>query len=677
MMSEILKKAPKTPMPGIVKPMLATLVDDPFDDPGWLFEVKWDGYRTISFIRNGSVFLQSRNGKAFTDKYYPISEALKRWQFGAVIDGEIIVLDKRGVSNFGALQNWRSEADGELVMYVFDLLWYEGRNLMKLPLAERQEILREVFPEGDDRIRLSEIFPEKGKEFFEVAGKLGLEGMIAKRADSTYIPDNRSKSWLKIKVHKRQEVVIGGYTINEGTGKLFSALLLGVFNDGRLQFAGKVGTGFNDRSQREMMKLFKPLEIPASPFSTEPDVNQPSRFRPNPPRADVVWLKPELVCEVTYAEITSDGVFRHPSFKGLRSDKKASDVVLEIETETEDVKEITGKKKTPSKSKTGSPSRIIKAPSSKYRKTLLNPNEETQVKKIAGHDLKFTNLGKVYWPDEGYTKRDMLNYYYQVAEYIVPYLKDRPQSLNRFPNGINGKSFYQKNVKGKSPDWVKTFPYTTSDGENKEFLVGADEATLLWMANLGCIEMNPWFSRVQAEDNPDFCIIDLDPDKNTFEQVIEAANETRKVLEMLGVPSWPKTSGSTGIHIYIPLAAKYTYDQSQMFAKLIVNLVHKQIPGFTSVERLVKNRHGKMYLDHLQNRPGATVAGPYSLRPKPGATVSMPLHWDEVKPGLKMTDFTIENAIARVRSEGDLFKGVLGKGIDIGKVLAKAEPALA
>jgi bifunctional non-homologous end joining protein LigD len=671
MTPDLLKKVPKTAMPGIVKPMLATLVDDPFDDPGWMFEVKWDGYRTISFIRNGNVFLQSRNGKNFTEKYYPIAESLNNWKFSAVVDGEIIVLNNRGVSDFGKLQNWRSESDGELVMYVFDLLWYEGRNLMKLPLADRQAILREVFPANDDRIRLSEVFESRGTEFFRAAEKLGLEGIIAKKADSTYIPDNRSKSWLKIKIHKRQETVIGGYTVNQGTDKLFSALLLGVYEKGQLKYVGKVGTGFTDKLQNEMMKMFSPLKINKSPFSTEPDVNQPSRFRPNPPRAEAVWLKPGLVCEVVYSEITSDGVFRHPSFKGMRTDKKASEVVREYESDTDLV--ISDKKMNVSKSE----KQFIKAPpGKKTRRSLLNPNEETQVKNICGHELKFTNLSKVYWPDEGITKRDMLNYYYQVAEYIVPYLKDRPQSLNRFPNGITGKSFYQKNVKGKSPDWVRRFPYSTSDGEDKEFLVGADEATLLWMANLGCIEMNPWFSRIQSEDNPDFCIIDLDPDKNTFEQVIQAANEVRKVLEMLKVPSYPKTSGSTGIHIYIPLDAKYSYDQSQMFAKIIVNLVHKQIPDFTSVERLVKNRHGKMYLDHLQNRPGATVTGPYSLRPKPGAPVSMPLHWDEVKKGLNMTDFNIKNAVARLKKEGDLFRRVLGEGIDMESVLERAEPAL-
>ncbi|HEX2919698.1 MAG TPA: DNA ligase D [Bacteroidales bacterium] len=665
--SEILENAPSSKMPDTVKPMLATLVDDPFDDPDWFFEVKWDGFRTIALVDNGKVQLLSRNGKSFTEKYYPVRESLEQWRFRAVIDTELVVLNKKGVSDFGSLQNWRSEADGELIVYVFDLLWYEGKNLMNLPLEQRNSLLREIFLEGDDRIRLSEVFPEKGRNFFKAAGDLGLEGIIAKKSDSKYQQGYRSKSWLKIKVHKRQEVVIGGYTINEGTDKLFSALLLGVFENGKLRFVGKVGTGFNENMQKEMMQLFNQRIIKDSPFDMEPDVNQPSRFRPNPPRAKAIWLKPDLVCEVSYAEMTSDGVFRHPSFKGLRSDKKAAEVVAEKETP---VDAIVGNVESSEKE-----NRYVKAPVPHSRSTLLNPTEETQVKNISGHDLKFTNLSKVYWPDEGITKREMLNYYYQVSEFIVPYLKDRPQSLNRFPNGINGKSFYQKNVKGKSPEWVRTFPYTTSDGEKKEFLVGADEATLLWMANLGSIEMNPWFSRIQAEDNPDFCIIDLDPDQNTFDQVIEAAQVTKSILEMLGVESYPKTSGSTGIHIYIPLGAKYTYDQSQMFAKLIVNMVHERIPGYTSIERLVKKRHGKMYLDHLQNRPGATVAGPYSLRPKPGATVSMPLHWDEVKKGMKMTDFTIKNAIARLKKEGDLFRNVLGEGIEMEEILKKIEQA--
>ena len=665
--SALIKSAPKTAFPQNVKPMKATLVDEPFDDPDWLYEVKWDGYRAVGFINKGDVKLVSRNNLPF-DKYYPIIKALKDWKINAVIDGEILVLDDRGISDFGALQNWRSEADGQLVYYVFDLLWYEGKNLMGLPLRDRLAILKDMLPTDNDNIRQSKVFEANGIEFFKAAERIGLEGIIAKKASSVYTSDLRSREWLKIKVHRRQEVVIAGFTKNEGTSKPFSALALGVYDNGTLRYVGKVGTGFNDKMQKEMMAQFKPLITGESPFDVEPDVDKPSRFRPKRLGAKPTWLKPELVGEVAFAEVTSDGVFRQASFKGMRTDKKAKDVILEIPKDTtETVEEV-------DKQDTGAHSDAIEPPKEKGRKTLLNPADETQVRKICGHDIKFTHLSKVYWPEDKVTKRDMFNYYYQVAEYILPYLKDRPMSLNRFPNGIHGPSFYQKDVKGKAPDWItKTFPYTTSDGEDKEYLVGSDEAVLLWMATLGCIEMNPWFSRIQSPDNPDYCVIDLDPDKNTFDQVVEAALEVKKVLDAVDVPSYCKTSGSTGMHIYIPLGAKYTYDQSQLFARIIVNIVHKQIPDYTSLERMVANRKGKMYLDFLQNRPGATIAGPYSLRPKVGATVSMPVSWDEVKPGLTMKDFTIFNAIDRLKQTGDLFKGVLGKGIDLEKVIKKAK----
>ena len=661
-----LKNAVESEMPTDIKPMLATLVNEPFEDPNWIYEVKWDGYRSLAYVSRGAATLSSRNNKSFSEKYYPLTAAMAAWNIDVVLDGEIVVIDKDGKANFGALQNWRSEADGDLIFYAFDVLWYNGKNLMELPLSERQAILKEVLPNDDDRIRLSQIFSANGLDFFAAAQKMQLEGIMAKRSDSAYKPDKRTKDWLKIKVNQRQEVVIGGFTNNENSSKKFSSLLLGVFDNGKLQYVGKVGTGFTEKKQQEMIELFKPLITDKNPFSFEPDINKPSRFRPNPPKATATWLKPSLVCEVSFLEVSADGVFRHPSFQGMRSDKKASEVVREIAVESKEIIE-------PKNSASKKAVKLVSKPKKSDRQTLLNPNEETQVKKINGRDLKFTNLSKIYWPDEGYTKRDMFNYYYQVAEYILPYLKDRPLSLNRFPNGIYGKSFYQKDVKGKAPNWAKTFPYTTSDGEDKEFLVGDDEATLLWMASLGCIEMNPWFSRTEHPDNPDYCVIDLDPDKNTFEQVIKAAQEVKKVLDAIGIPGYPKTSGSTGIHIYIPLGAKYSYDQSQMFGKLIVSIVHNQLPEFTSIERFIKNRGGKMYLDFLQNRPGATIAGPYSLRPKPGATVSMPLHWDELKVGLQMKDFTIKNAIQRVRTEGDLFIGSLQEGIDMEKALQKAK----
>jgi len=664
----VLKKGKRSKMPQKVKPMLATLVNAPFDDPEWTYEVKWDGYRSVAYINNGVAELSSRNNKSFTEKYYPLANTMKEWSINAVLDGEILVIGKDGKANFGALQNWRSEADGDLVYYAFDLLWYEGQDIMGLPLFQRQAILKEILPTNDDHVRLSQVFTASGLEFFEAAKKMNLEGIMAKKSGSTYHPDARSKEWLKVKVNQRQEVVIGGFTKNEGSSKTFSSLLLGIYENGILHYVGKVGTGFNSKKQKEMMEEFKPLITDTIPFSSEPDVNKPSRFRPNPPKAVATWLKPELVCEVSFAEVTADGVFRHPSFEGMRADKKAIDVVRETATATKDITEAApGKHLEPE-------TKLVAAPVRGGKQTLLNPSEETQVKKVNGHNLKFSNLSKVYWPEEGYTKRDMFNYYYQVAEFILPYLKDRPLSLNRYPGGINGKSFYQKDVKGKAPDWAKTFPYTTSDGEDKEFLVGDNEATLLWMASLGCIEMNPWFSRTVHPDNPDYCVIDLDPsDTTTFEQVIQAAQEVKKVLDAINVVSYVKTSGSTGIHIYIPLGAKYSYDQSQMFARLLVSIVHDALPDFSSLERKIKDRNGKMYLDFLQNRPGATIACAYSLRPKPGATVSMPLHWDEVKKGLTMKNFTIANALNRIKTEGDLFKGTLGEGIDMEKALAKAQ----
>ena len=662
----ILQKVSKSTIPTAIKPMLATLVDEPFDDDAWQYEVKWDGYRALAFINKGNVDLLSRNNKSFNDKFYPIYDLLSEWKINAVLDGEILVLNDKGISQFGALQNWRSEADGELVFYVFDLLWYDGKNMMELPLYQRQAILNEILPSDDDRVRLGKVFKASGIDFFAAAEKMGLEGIIAKKINSTYVPDRRSKDWLKIKISKRQEVVIAGFTKNEDTSKTFSSLLLGVYEKGKLQYVGKVGTGFSDQLQKTMINQFDSLIISKSPFDELPDVNKPSRFRPNPPKAKATWLKPELVCEVAFTEVTEDGVFRHPSFKGMREDKKAKDVIREEEIAIEEVV----KQKEPEYQKH---SAAIKAPKHSERKTLLNPKEQTQVRKVKGHELKFTNLSKIYWPEDKVTKRDMFNFYYQIADYILPYLKDRPQSLNRFPGGIHGKSFYQKDVKGKAPDWAKTFPYENGDGEKKEYLVGTDESSLLWMASLGCIEMNPWFSRIQSPDHPDYCVIDLDPDKNTFDQVVEAALETKKILDAIDVPSYCKTSGSTGMHIYIPLNAKYSYDQSQMFAKLVVSLVHKQIPEYTSLERMISARKGKMYLDFLQNRPGATIAGPYSLRPKIGATVSMPLHWDEVKKGLKMKDFNIFNAMDRLKVEGDLFKGVLGKGIDLKMAVNKAK----
>lgn len=669
------------PVPSNVKPMLATLVDKPFDEPGWLYEVKWDGYRALIYLKDGKVQMSSRNNKSFNEKFYSLYNALLKWKIDAVIDGEIIVADKKGISNFSKLQGWRSEADGELIFYMFDILWLNGHDLTKLPLTRRKEILKKVAP-SINNIRLSESFDAGAAEFFEVAKKINLEGIIAKKADSKYFPGQRSKEWLKIKTGKRQEVVIGGFTNNEGSNKTFSALLVGVYENKKLQYIGKIGTGFSQKLQKEMMQKFTPLITEDCPFSFVPDINKASRFRPNPPQAKATWLQPRLICEVSYAEMTEDGVMRHPSFEGLREDKSTNEVVMEKEKHAAEIIHQVSRKNNVRKAKSKLPEqaskdithKLLTSSKNTERKTLLNPKDKSQTRNINGHDITFNNLDKIFYPKPKVTKRDIINYYYLISPYMLPYMKERPQTLIRYPNGIDGKCFYQKDVSGKVPEWARQFPYSSKRGGDRNFLVVTNEASLLLIASMGGLEMHPWSSRIQKPDNPDWCIIDLDPsDKTTFSQVIAAAQTTKVVLDLIDVPSYCKTSGATGLHIYIPLGAKYTYEQSKEFGRVLVKIVNEKIPGFTSFERLTENRKGKLYLDFLQNRPQATLAAPYSLRPRPNATVSMPLHWEEVTKGLKMTDFTIFNAVDRVKETGDIFKGVLGKGINLKEALKKIE----
>ncbi|WP_316831779.1 DNA ligase D [Pedobacter aquatilis] len=671
----ILKEAQKSPMPENLKPMKATLVDSPFDEPGWIYEIKWDGYRALAYTQSEGTKLYSRNNLEFV-QFSEITQALNQLKLNAVLDGEIVALKDDLSANFGALQNWKNTKNAKLHYYIFDILWLEGYSLLSLKLSQRRQILEALLSKDDEQLKISQAFLTSGIEFFDAAKRMKLEGIIAKRADSYYSSDSRSREWLKIKAKRRQEVVIGGYTRNEGTQKYFSALALGVYDEkGKLQYIGKVGTGFNQASQKALMAEFEKRISKTCPFETTPDVDEPSPFRPQRLGTKPTWLKPTLICEVEFAELTNDGKLRQASFKGLREDKDPKEIILEKEADTQTLTKGAEIQHNLAENKALKPStKIPKATKNiKNTKPFLSGPAQVEEKKVDGHNLKFTNLNKLYWPEDGVTKRDMFNYYEAVSPLMLPYLKDRPMSLNRYPGGIHSKSFYQKNVKETAPGWARTMPHTNEKGEEKEYLLGDDKATLLWMASLGCIEMNPWFSRTQSPDHPDYCVIDLDPDKNTFEQVIQAAQVTHEILKSINIESYPKTSGSTGIHIYIPLGAQYTYTQSQLFANLIVRQVNRELPKFTTLERSIRKRGGKMYLDFLQNRPGATIAGVYSLRPKPGATVSMPLSWDEVKPGLKMKDFTIFNATSRLKETGDLFAGTLGKGIDMQQIIRQAK----
>jgi bifunctional non-homologous end joining protein LigD len=457
-------------------------------------------------------------------------------------------------------------------------------------------------------------------------------------------------------------------------------LILGIYKDDQLVYAGHTGTGFNEKILKDTWDKLQPLITDKCPFDKKPKTNMPA-----------TWVKPKLVCEVKFQEWTEENIMRVPVFMGLRTDKKPIEVQKEKEMATGKIQkskvksenskvsseQLTRAKK--SKNTVG-PIKIAatkKENSSLKKSEWLSRDDENVSVKLNGQELKLTNLDKVYWKKEGYTKRDLLNYYHDISPYMLPYMINRPQSLNRHPNGIDGMSFFQKNVQGKVPDWIETFAeFSESTRETVHYFVCSDEASLIYQANLGCIEMNPWHSTTLKPNNPDYCLIDLDPHEINFDKVIEAAQAVRSVLDQLKIPAWCKTSGATGLHICIPLGAKYNYDQSRQLAELLANLVHQEIPAFTSVERSPSKRRKKVYLDYLQNSKGQTVACVYSARPKPGATVSTPLFWEEVKKGLSPSNFTIKNILERVRTEGDIFKPVYGKGIDLKKTLTTIEAVL-
>lgn len=617
-----IKGYPKAAKPWEVKPMLCTLVDEPFSQEDWLFEIKWDGYRAIGGKKGNDVELYSRNQKDFS-RYRPVVEALRLLKHDVLVDGEIVMVDKEGMSHFESLQNYAKRGDSEwhrdefLQYQIFDILWCDGHDVRTMPLIERKALLKSVIPKSDV-LKYSDHIKTNGIGLFKEMRRQGLEGMVAKRADSTYRENVRGEDWLKVKTHLRQEVVIGGYTEPRGGRKYLGALIVGLYREGKFMYVGHSGGGIPDEQRRELQERLSKLERKTSPFIKEPKPNAP-----------VHWVEPKLICEMSFTEWTSEGYMRHPVFEGMRVDKKPTEVHQE------------------------------KAKTVKKSKNIL-PFEPT-------------HLDKVFFPKHNYTKGDLLAYYERMAPYILPYLKGRALSLNRMPDGINGPSFFQKNNE-HLPEWVPHADiFSDSHNDTLRWIVGDNLETLLYVAQLGSIEINPWNSRVEHLDNPDWVVIDLDPEGVTFNDVINVAGTVKEVCDELDIPTYPKTSGKTGLHIYIPLDAKYSFEQAKNFAHLIVLEVNKRQPKITSVERNPEKRKHRIYLDFLQNREGQTLASPYSVRPTPDASVSMPLHWDEVKKGLKPEQFTIKNAYARVEKTGDLWKPVMKKGVDLAKVVRTLE----
>ncbi|WP_149914316.1 DNA ligase D [Sphingobacterium cavernae] len=632
------KKLPET-----ITPMLCKVSKKPFDGEDWAFEIKWDGYRAIADLRNDKTQFYSRNGLDFSRKFPKIFNALKLQSYEMVLDGEIVAYDSSGKPSFNRIQNLDDDQQA-VVFQVFDLLWLNGHSTQELTYLQRKELLSEALV-ANEVIQYHDFVLENGKAFFKEAQNLGLEGIIAKKIDSYYTSNVRSSEWLKIKIQQTEEALICGFTEAKGSRNKFGSLVLGKYLDDELVFCGHVGTGFKEKDLNELHSKMLPLERKSSPFQKVPKTN-----------GKTTWIKPELVAEIKFTELTNDLIYRHPVFLHLREDKESTTVYFSADEELK-----TAEKNTPMNISTSSKSSIKK---------------RDVTKKIGGQQLKLTNQDKIYFPELEISKSMVIDYYQSMATFILPHLKDRAQSLNRFPNGIDGMSFYQKDAADETPNWIPTQEvYSESTDKYIDYMICNDKATMAYLNNLGCIEFNPWTSKISNLDKPSYLVLDLDPsDNNSFEDVIEVAQAVKLILDQGRIEGYPKTSGSTGMHIYIPMNAKYTFDQVKDFGHVLMQMVQLKLPKLTTLERSLQKRDkSKIYLDYLQNRRGQTLASVYSLRPKKEATVSMPLTWEEVRSGLKPSDFTIFNALDRVKEKGDLFKPVLGKGVDILKAIKNLE----
>ncbi|MDD5321073.1 MAG: DNA ligase D [Methylococcales bacterium] len=634
---KILKKLNRVPagkLQTYIPAMLVKETEQPFDDKDWIFEIKWDGYRAIAELNNADVKLYSRNGNLFNTAYPEVTDALAKLDLEAVIDGEIVVMDEEGNPDFQLLQHYGEDRSHPIYYYVFDILEINNKSVKQLPLLERKKKLRTLLKDNDI-IKYSDHIEEKGKDMFVFMEEKNMEGIMAKKADSKYLPGRRTANWLKIKYHKTLDAIICGFTEPAGERKYFGALVLGLKHGDTLEYIGHTGSGFNASLLKEIHEHLKPLITSQSPFDEIVKTNTPA-----------TWVKPAIVCEVKFSGKTRDGKLRHPIFVRIRDDKSIEDTTMaSTKTVTKKQAEIE------------STAEVKKDPLISFGRL----------------KVPVTHWDKLFWPEEKITKGDVVNYYLGIADYILPYLKNRPQSLKRNPGGITDKGFFHKDAGENVPSFVQTIPlYSESSDKEIEYIVCNNKATLTYLNNLGCIEINPWHSTIQALEYPDYLIIDIDPsDKNTFEQVIEVANVVHEILDKAGAANFCKTSGATGLHVYIPTKKKYTYDQLKDFAELICVMTNEQLPETTSTERSISKRGNRIYLDHLQNRKGQTIAAAYSLRPYPGATASAPLKWEEVKSGLTPAQFNIYTLPARVQKTGDLFKGVLGKGINMETCLKK------
>lgn len=616
-----------------VKPMLAQTAK-PFSRKGWLFEIKYDGYRLVCIKDGVNVNLISRNNNDLSASFPEITQAVERLPHDRLIlDGEAVVHSAAGLPSFARLQKRgrlskasaieRAMLEHPATLYAFDLIQYEDYDLSRMKLIKRKEILRALLP-SPGLIRFSDHIETDGQAMYHAANELGLEGIVAKKQDSTYA-FGRSDNWLKIRIDQTDDFVIMGYR-QESRGDVRS-LAVGQYVDDLLVYSGNVGSGFSQSTVKALYAALEPLPA-AKPPDTPIEVT------------DIIWVSPEVVCEVRYSELTPAGQLRHPVLLRLRDDKQPEECTRAMTD-----KELT---------------------------------EPTIEKEIPVKELHLSNLDKVFWPEEGYTKGDMISYYEKIAPYLLPWLEDRPLVMTRFPDGIDGKSFFQKDAPGFAPDWIRveTMWSESTQREISYFIVDSVEA-LLYIANMASIPLHIHHSRIADFENPDWCVLDLDPKEAPFKDVITIAKAIHTLCEDIGLPNYIKTTGSTGLHVLLPLGGHFTFEQSRIMGELLGRVIVKQLPDIATIVRNPAKRDGRVYIDYMQNGAGKLIAAPYCVRPLPGAPVSMPIRWQEVTTKLKADQFNIENSIKRLaRTKEDPAIAVLDAEVNLLEVLEALTLAL-
>jgi len=672
-----LSAARPAPLPDFVKPMLATLTEGAFDDPDWLYEIKWDGYRVEAVVHPKGVRLWTRN-RIDAATYFPDLAGPADWIAAreAVVDGEVVAFDAEGRPDFSMLQDrtglrgleqatGRRSPDGPrltaderkaipLAYMVFDLLHLDGSSLLDVPLEERKRLLRRVI-RPHPMVRYAAHVVGDGEAFMRAAADRGLEGVVAKRRASRYEPGKRSRDWLKVKLRREQELVVAGWLPGQGSHADLGSLIVAVNADGRLRHAGQVGSGMSTAMRRHLLEALEPLRRDGSPLD------------PMPRLPSARWVEPRIVIRAEFAEWTSDGLLRQAAFKGIEVGKEPAAVVRE---EALPAARVVARAPTASRRKKSAPNEAAILAASAEEMAALESMEREGHWQVAGHEVRLTNLGKVLFPaaddHPALTKRDLIRHYVSVGPTLVPHLAGRGLNLQRFPDGIGKAGFWQKDLPGHAPSWIARWTYTGSEGA-KDYVVVDRVATLAWLAQEGAIELHPWTSRTDAPDRPTFALIDIDPGGNTsFEEVLVLARLFRTALEHLGVIGLPKVTCKRGVQIWVPLKPVYSFEQTRDWVEQLSRAVGQMVPDLISWEWSKRDRRGRARLDFTQNAINRTLVAPYSARPAAGAPVSAPITWDELDdPSLAPDRWTIASLPERLAAVGDLFAPALSEAQEL------------